>query len=212
MIDLHSRQPLASMSVGILVLSIAACSRQPTIEVPLTTPTYADSKTTTGSRAGSATAAAHVVELINNNPSLQTLSQAIDKADLEKTLEEGGPYTIFAPSDRAFAALPTATRERLLKTENRGLLRKILTYHVISGQIYANQLQSGEMATEAGSYLNIDVDGAQVKVNEAQIVESDFKAANGVVHIVDRMMLPPNLNLNPTRVRGGSQIASTLQS
>nr|WP_309734680.1 fasciclin domain-containing protein [Chamaesiphon sp. OTE_75_metabat_556] len=107
-------QPITSMSVGIFILSIAACSRQPTIQVPLTTPTYADRETTTASRARSATAAEHVVALIDDNPSLQTLSQAIDKADLENTLEEGGPYTIFAPSDRAFAALPAVTRQRLL--------------------------------------------------------------------------------------------------
>jgi uncharacterized surface protein with fasciclin (FAS1) repeats len=204
---------MTSMSVGILVLSIAACSRQPTIQVPLTTPTYADSKTTTAAnRSGSSTTAEHLVALIDDNPSLQTLSQAIDKADLENTLEEGGPYTIFAPSDRAFSSLPAALRARLLQADNRDLLRQILTYHVISGQIYANQLQSGEMATEAGSYLNLDVDGAHVKVNEAQIVESDFKAANGVVHIVDRLILPPNLNLNPAKAGGRSQIANALQS
>ncbi|WP_310488175.1 fasciclin domain-containing protein [Chamaesiphon sp. VAR_69_metabat_338] len=210
MMNLHLRQPLTCTSLGILVLSIAACSRQPTIEVPLTTPTYADSKTTTAARSGSSITAEHLVELIEDHPSLQTLAAAIDKADLEDTLEEGGPYTIFAPSDRAFAALPLDVRARLLQANNRGLLRQILTYHVISGQIYANQLQSGEMATEAGSYLNVDVDRARVKVNEAQIVESDLQAANGVVHIVDRIILPPNFKLNPDRVRGRSQIANAL--
>lgn len=197
--------------MGISLLSIAACGRPPLAQVPQTTPTYPVPQSTSpgGTRAAPAApvTAEHIADLINDNPSLQTFAQALDKADLENILEEGGPYTIFAPSDRAFASLPAATRKRVIQDASRTSLRQILTYHIISGQIYANQLQSGELVTEAGNWINIDVDGSQVKVNEAEIVEPDLKATNGVVHIVDRIILPPNVNLNPTNVRGISQIA-----
>jgi uncharacterized surface protein with fasciclin (FAS1) repeats len=213
MLNVHFKKTLTGTAMGILLLSIAACARQTLTQVPLTTPTYPVPQSTSppdtraAPGASAPATAEQVVALIDNNPSLQTLAQALDKADLENMLGEDGPYTIFAPSDLAFASLPAATRERLLQDENRSLLRQILTYHVISGQIYANQLQSGELVTEAGSSINIDVDGSQVKVNEAQIVEPDLKATNGVVHIVDRIILPPNVKLNPSSVLGVSQIA-----
>jgi uncharacterized surface protein with fasciclin (FAS1) repeats len=198
------KSTLTGTGICILLLpTIVACNGEQITQVPLTTPTAPVNPFGSASPATSE----DLVALISDNPALTTLSDAIGEANLDNTWGRGGPYTIFAPSDRAFDALGAVTRRNLLKDENRALLRQILNYHVVSGQIYANQLQSGQMVTQAGSSVNISANGQQVRVNEAQIVESDLKAANGVVHIVDRLMLPPNIKLTPPSVQGGSQIA-----
>jgi uncharacterized surface protein with fasciclin (FAS1) repeats len=138
--------------------------------------------------------AKNVFDLIDNNPSLKSLAAAMDDANLDKVLDRGGPYTIFAPSDRAFAALPAATRERLRKDENRVLLRQILDYHVVPKKLTASQLQSGKVLTQGGNTINVRVDD-RVRVNAAKAIEQDLQAGNGVVHIVDRILIPPNIEL-----------------
>jgi uncharacterized surface protein with fasciclin (FAS1) repeats len=186
------------MSLGAVMIPIvAACSGQNTTQVsPTTTEPVPDATNTPLSPSpGSRSTAKNVVDLIDNNPTLRTLASTIDEADLEDTLKKGGPYTIFAPSDRAFAALPAATRQRLLKDENRALLRQILTYHVVPGSISSTQLKSGQVKTQSGGSVNVQVNGMQVKVNQSQVIQPDLQAANGVVHIVDRILLPPNIKL-----------------
>jgi uncharacterized surface protein with fasciclin (FAS1) repeats len=196
------KKTLAGATLGIILLPIvAACGGQQTATTttqpaPETTTPASPSPGVQGSPApGAQTTAENVVNLIENNPSLRTLASVIDEADLNDTLEQGGPYTIFAPSDQAFASLPAATRERLLQDENRQLLRQILTYHVVPGNLAANQLQSGQVQTQAGNSVNVQVDGQQVRVNEARVIQPDLQAGNGVVHIVDRIILPPNVTL-----------------
>jgi uncharacterized surface protein with fasciclin (FAS1) repeats len=202
----QSKKILVGITLGTLLLPIAvACSRQQTAQVSPTDTQPTPEATTTpvspspgvqGSPAtGTQSTAKDVVALIDNNPSLKTLATTIDEADLKDTLEQAGPYTIFAPSDRAFAALPAATRQRLLKAENRTLLRQILTYHVVPGKLTASQLKSGQVKTQAGNSVNVQVNGQQVKVNQSQVTQPDLQAANGVVHIVDRILLPPNVKL-----------------
>jgi uncharacterized surface protein with fasciclin (FAS1) repeats len=200
------KKMIVGMTLGALMIPVvAACSGQNTTQVPpTTTEPVPDATTTPVSPApgvpgtpgsGEQSTARNVVDLIDNNPSLKTLASTIDEADLQTTLEQGGPYTIFAPSDRAFAALPAATRQRLLKDENRALLRQILTYHVVPGSITSSQLKSGQVKTQSGSSVNVQVNGTQVKVNQSQVIQPDLQAANGVVHIVDRILLPPNIKL-----------------
>jgi uncharacterized surface protein with fasciclin (FAS1) repeats len=200
------KKMLVGMTLGALMIPVvAACSGQNTTQVPPTTTEPVPDATTTpvspapgvpGSPgSGGQSTAKNVVDLIDNNPSLKTLASTIDEADLQTTLEQGGPYTVFAPSDRAFAALPAATRQRLLKDENRALLRQILTYHVVPGSITSSQLKSGQVKTQSGSSVNVQVNGTQVKVNQSQVIQPDLQAANGVVHIVDRILLPPNIKL-----------------
>jgi uncharacterized surface protein with fasciclin (FAS1) repeats len=200
------KKTLVGMTLGALMLPIfAACTGQNTTQVPPTnTEPVPDATTTPGSASpgvqgspvsGGQSTAKNVVDLIDKNPSLRTLASTIDEADLQNTLEQAGPYTIFAPSDRAFAALPAATRQRLLKDENKALLRQILTYHVVPGSITSSQLKSGQVKTQSGSSVNVQVNGKQVKVNQSQVIQPDLQAANGVVHIVDRILLPPNIKL-----------------
>jgi uncharacterized surface protein with fasciclin (FAS1) repeats len=200
------RTTLMGTALGVLLVPIvAACGGQQTAEAPPATIAPAPEAATTptspapgvqGSPApGAQTTAENVVELIGDNPSLRTLSSILDEADLNDTLNQGGPYTVFAPSDQAFAAIPAATRERLLRDENRALLRQILSYHVVPGTLTASQLQSGQVQTQAGNSVNVQVDGQQVRVNEARVIQPDLQAANGVVHVIDRIILPPNVNL-----------------
>ncbi|MEP0919712.1 fasciclin domain-containing protein [Leptolyngbya sp. DQ-M1] len=194
------KKTIAATALGAILMPIvAACGGQPTAEAPTPAPeatTAPASPGVQGSPApGTQANAGNVTDLIRNNPSLSTLSSVINEADLSNTLGQGGPYTVFAPSDQAFAALPAETRERLLREENRQLLRQILTYHVVPGSLTASQLQPGQVQTQAGNSVNVQVDGQQVRVNEARVIQPDLQAANGVVHIVDRIILPPNVNL-----------------
>ncbi|MEC4812741.1 MAG: fasciclin domain-containing protein [Scytonema sp. PMC 1069.18] len=126
-----------------------------------------------------------------------TLSTVLKSAGLADTLSSGGPYTVFAPTDQAFAALPKETLRRLLQPENRETLARILRYHIIPGQITANELKRGELKTLADSPLNVQIDSAtnQIAVNDASVIQPNIQATNGIIHAVNKVLLPPDLNL-----------------
>jgi transforming growth factor-beta-induced protein len=134
-----------------------------------------------------------VVEIAAGNPSFSTLVTAVKAAGLAETLSGKGPFTVFAPTNEAFAALPKGTLEKLLKPENRDLLKKVLTYHVVSGDLMAKDLRSGKVTTVAGSPVTVQVGHSSVTVNNATVVKADIDAKNGVVHVIDKVLLPPNL-------------------
>lgn len=135
----------------------------------------------------------NIVELASNTPSLSTLVQAIQAADLAGALQEGGPYTVFAPSNEAFAALPAGTLENLLKPENKQQLRDILTYHVTEGKVMASDLSNDmSVGTLNGKELKVMLEGNNVMINEANVTMPNVEASNGVVHVVDKVMLPPS--------------------
>ena len=193
-----------AIATSILLLPvIAACTPNDTAEVPPTTPPPAIDvntpepvpPTTTTPTSPIATTDEDIADVVEDNSSLKTLANLIDEADLEDTLDDAGPYTLFAPSDQAFAALPEATRQRLLQPQNRELLREVLTYHVVPGQLSASQLQSQEIQTLGNNPVNIQVDQAnnQVRINDARVTQPDIQASNGVIHIIDRVILPPTI-------------------
>jgi uncharacterized surface protein with fasciclin (FAS1) repeats len=208
----HTMKKLAGLAAGLMILPvIAACEPQQTAQNPPTAtepspgattsliePTPGTTPRTTTPPAGQAEADDnHVVDVVQANPSLKTLASVIDETDANEVLELQGPYTVFAPSDAAFNALPAETRQRLLQPENRQQLAQILFYHVVPGQVSANQLQSGDVKTVEGANVNVQVDQTanSVKVNDATVTQADIPASNGVVHIVDRVILPPNFNI-----------------
>lgn len=122
--------------------------------------------------------------------SFQTLVAAVQAAGLVDTLKGDGPFTVFAPTDAAFAALPEGTVENLLKPENKDQLVSILTYHVVPGKVISTDLSDGLMAkTVQGSDVTITLDGGP-KVNGANIVTPDVAASNGVIHVIDAVILP----------------------
>ena len=204
----NSIKKLAGLAAGLTILPIiAACEPQQTAQTPPATAPTAEATpgaTTQSPAAPTAPPAAqaeaddnHVVDVVQANPSLKTLASVIDETDANEVLELQGPYTVFAPSDAAFNALPAETRQRLLQPENRQQLAQILFYHVVPGQVSANQLQSGDVKTVEGANVNVQVDQTanQVTVNDATVTQADIPASNGVIHIVDRVILPPNFSI-----------------
>ena len=119
-----------------------------------------------------------------------TLIAAVEAAGLVETLQGDGPFTVFAPTDEAFAALPEGTVENLLKPENRDQLTAILTYHVVPGKVMSGDLSDDmQAATVQGSSVTIDLDNG-VMVDQATVVTADVEASNGVIHVIDKVILP----------------------
>lgn len=141
--------------------------------------------------SNSTTTNGNVVDVAASNSSFKILTAALKAAGLDKTLASGGPYTIFAPTDQAFAALPKGAVEELLKPENRETLVKILTYHVVPGENTSSTLKSGETKTLEGSAVQVKVSPSGVMVNDAKVVKADIKASNGVIHVIDKVIIPP---------------------
>jgi uncharacterized surface protein with fasciclin (FAS1) repeats len=144
-------------------------------------------------RATSPTGALTVAQVTASDSSFKTLSAALKAAGLEGTLSQAGPYTVFAPTDEAFAALPAGTVEGLLKPENKALLVKVLTYHVVPGEVTSDKLSSGSVTTVEGNSVNVQVSDSGVQVNDAKVIKPDVQASNGVIHVIDRVILPPDL-------------------
>ena len=120
-----------------------------------------------------------------------TLVAAVKAADLVETLQGEGPFTVFAPTDDAFDKLPPGTLDNLLKPENRGQLVAILTYHVVPGKVMAADAKTMKAKTVNGADLNIKVGGGGVMVNDAKVIKTDVEASNGVIHVIDAVLLPP---------------------
>lgn len=141
--------------------------------------------------AGCATGPAPVTvaETVAANPSLSTLNGLLGKAGLTDTLKSAGPFTVFAPTNAAFQGLSSKTMDELAADPAR--LKAVLTYHVLPSKLMAAEIQSGKVKTVNGAELNIAKAGAFVTVEEALVEKADLPASNGVVHVVDRVLLPP---------------------
>ena len=121
-----------------------------------------------------------------------TLAAALGAAGLVETLKGPGPFTVFAPTDDAFAKLPDGTVENLLKPENKAQLTAVLTYHVVPGKVMAEDVvKLDEAKAVSGKMLKIKVDGGKVRINDATVTAADVPASNGVIHVVDSVILPP---------------------
>jgi uncharacterized surface protein with fasciclin (FAS1) repeats len=135
------------------------------------------------------TASNNIVETAASAGSFNTLVAAVQAADLEDTLAGDGPYTVFAPTDDAFAKLPAGTVEALLANPDQ--LREILLYHVVPGKVTASQVVSLDSATTAqGSDVRIQIADGSVMVNNATVTATDIETSNGVIHVIDTVILP----------------------
>ena len=122
----------------------------------------------------------------------KTLAAALQAAGLVDTLKGPGPFTVFAPTDAAFAKLPAGTVESLLKPENKAKLTAILTYHVVPGAVKAEQVTKlDEAKTVNGAMVKVSTDHGKVMINNANVVKADIPASNGVIHVIDTVILPP---------------------
>lgn len=159
-----------------------------------TTPSSTTPSSSTGETQSSPTAASGtIVEVAASNSSFKTLTAAVKAAGLTQELSGKGPFTVFAPTDAAFAALPEGTVEKLLKPENKAALRKLLTYHVVPGEVESTELKTGRVKTVEGAPVAVRVNGSSVMVNDAKVTTPDIKAENGVIHVIDKVILPPDI-------------------
>ena len=143
---------------------------------------------TTAAIAG--TAKKDIVDTAAAAGSFETLLAAATAAGLVDTLKSDGPFTVFAPTDEAFAALPAGTVDDLLKPENKDQLVAVLTYHVVPGKVMSTDLQDDMTAvTVQGADVTIDLDNG-VMVNDAAVVSADIETSNGVIHVIDKVILP----------------------
>jgi uncharacterized surface protein with fasciclin (FAS1) repeats len=135
-----------------------------------------------------------IVDTAMSTGTFSTLVNAITVAGLDTALKSPGPFTVFAPSDEAFSKLPSGTVESLL--EDVSTLRKILEYHVVSGKVTAEEVAKLNTATTvAGEAVEIDASNGSVKINDAQVVIPDVAADNGVIHVIDSVLLPASITL-----------------
>lgn len=133
----------------------------------------------------------NIVETAVANGSFNTLVAAVTAADLGATLSSEGPFTVFAPTDEAFAALPAGTCETLLLPENKEKLSSILTYHVVAGKVLSGDLSDGMKAkTVNGGEITIKLADGKVLINDAEVVTADVETSNGVIHVINKVILP----------------------
>ncbi|MBA6251107.1 MULTISPECIES: fasciclin domain-containing protein [unclassified Colwellia] len=132
-----------------------------------------------------------IVDVAAANGSFNTLVAAVKAGGLVDTLKGKGPFTVFAPTDEAFAKLPAGTVEMLLKPENKDKLVSILTYHVVAGKVMSTDVVKVDSAsTVQGQMLMVKVDGGNVMINNAKVIMADVKASNGVIHVIDTVLMP----------------------
>lgn len=156
-------------------------------------------QTSESTESGSDTAmesGSNIVELASGNEELSTLVAAVGAAGLAETLSGEGPYTVFAPTNDAFSALPAGTLDTLLKPENKQQLTGILTYHVVSGKVMSTDLKDGQVVkTVQGGDLTVKIMDGKVMLEDAtgamaEVVTADVDASNGVVHVINKVLLP----------------------
>ena len=136
-----------------------------------------------------------IVALASGNPDFSTLVAALSAAGLVEILQGEGPFTVFAPTNAAFDALPEGLLEKLLLPENIAVLTAILTYHVVPGMVMSTDVTAGDVATVEGSTIAITTDMG-VMVNGANVVAVDVAASNGVIHVIDAVIVPPTVDLS----------------
>lgn len=153
-------------------------------------------QTTQTEAPAQAEATQDIVALASATPDLSTLVSAVQAAGLVETLQGDGPFTVFAPTNAAFSALPEGTLDTLLQPENKDQLSSILTYHVVAGKVTSDQLQDGQVVkTVNGADLTVNVRDGKVTVTDAKggvatVTTADVDATNGVVHVIDAVLLP----------------------
>ncbi|MCV3217501.1 fasciclin domain-containing protein [Plectonema radiosum NIES-515] len=158
---------------------------------PGSTETPSPTKPSGGS---SNTSGKNLVALAEADGSFKTLTKALKAAGLTQILQGKENYTIFAPTDAAFAKLKEGVLDDLLKSENKEVLVKVLTYHLVKGQVLSTDLKSGEVKSVEGGAINVKVDPTTgVTVNEAKVTKADIKGSNGVIHAIDQLIIPPDL-------------------
>jgi uncharacterized surface protein with fasciclin (FAS1) repeats len=191
-------------SLGV-ISTIAACGTPETTttttaptttaESPATSPAVSPAVSPTVSPTTGAATSGTVAEVLSTDAAYSTLRQAVQAAGLETTLSGTGPFTVFAPTNEAFAALPAGTLDKLLLPENKAQLQKVLSYHVLPSRVTSAEIQPGKVNTVEGQAVTITSSGGSVTVNDATVSQPDISASNGVIHGINKVLLPPDVTL-----------------
>ena len=169
----------------VAVISLSACGSDSSDAVDTT---VAEAEAPAEAVAGD------IVAVASGTEGFSTLVAAVTAAGLVETLQGAGPFTVFAPNDAAFAALPAGLLDKLLLPENLAVLTSILTYHVVSGKIMSTDVMAGDAPSVEGSTIALGTtDGVQV--NDATVIAADVEASNGVIHVIDKVLVPPTVDL-----------------
>ena len=187
------RKLLAPLAIVGLVGLLVSCGGDDSDVTPATEPATTEETTTEAPAEEAGEEATDIVAIASGNEDFSTLVAAVAAAGLVETLQGVGPFTVFAPTNDAFAALPAGLVDKLLLPENKDLLVKILTYHVVSGTVLAADVAAGDVPTVEGQNITITTDMG-VKVNGANVVTTDIIASNGVIHVIDAVILPPDVD------------------
>ncbi|MEL6939093.1 MAG: fasciclin domain-containing protein [Cyanobacteria bacterium J06598_1] len=179
---------LTGLAAALMILPVAVACNTPTDDVatdPAIEEPVADTAPTESST---------IVDVASANGSFDTLVAAVQAAGLGDTLSAEGPYTVFAPTDEAFAALPEGVLDKLLLPENQGVLTQILTYHVVGGEVPASAVETGTVPTVEGTDLDVVAEGGSVAINGVNVVATDVVAGNGIIHVIDGVLIPPTVD------------------
>jgi len=193
--NLMRRTTLAAI-VAVSAITLAACSSssdEASSETAAATSQEESAEETMEEMEAEEAGAGTIVDVASNTEGFSTLVAAVQAAGLVDTLNGEGPFTVFAPTDDAFAALPAGLVDALLLPENKEVLTKILTYHVVPGAVMAADVTDGEVATVEGQNVTLSTaDG--VTINNAKVIQADVVADNGVIHVIDAVILPPDVD------------------
>ena len=178
------KKAIAGIAVALVMLT--ACGSDGSSEDTVVEETVAE--------ATEMTEAGDIVAVASSTDGFSTLVAALTAGGLVETLQGEGPFTVFAPTDAAFAALPAGLLDKLLLPENKDVLVAILTYHVVAGKVMAADIVAGDVPTVEGSTVTLDTMSG-VKVNAATVTTADVAASNGVIHVIDAVIVPPTVDL-----------------
>ncbi|NDE60020.1 MAG: fasciclin domain-containing protein [Acidimicrobiia bacterium] len=173
---------------------LVACGSDDDDTATTEAPATSEAPSTEAPMGSEAPAAEDIVAIASANEDFSTLVAAVSAAGLVETLQGEGPFTVFAPTNAAFDALPAGLVDKLLMPENKDVLVKILTYHVVSGAIMAADVTAGDVASVEGGMIAVTTNDGGVQVNGASVVSADIVASNGVIHVIDAVILPPDVD------------------
>jgi uncharacterized surface protein with fasciclin (FAS1) repeats len=189
--------------VAVAGLTVAACSDDDSSDASASEATEDTATSSTAAdddmqsdTAGEPATDTTIVDIAASNPDFSTLVTAVQAAGLAETLAGPGPYTVFAPTNDAFAKLPAGTVETLLEPANKDQLTSILTYHVVPAEVMAADVTAGDVTTVNGATFSVSTDGGVIisdgQGGTANVVQTDIVASNGVIHVIDAVLLPPS--------------------
>jgi uncharacterized surface protein with fasciclin (FAS1) repeats len=187
-----TRTAAAALAAALVLAACSGATDEPAAPVE---PTPAPVETPAEAEEEAADELGTIVDIALETPGFDTLVAAVIAAGLVETLQGEGPFTVFAPTDAAFAALPEGLLEKLLDPANLDVLVKILTYHVVSGSVLSSEITAGDVATVEGQDITLATEGG-VTVNGAKVIVADVLASNGVIHVIDQVILPPDVDVD----------------